>query len=176
MILLSPLDIDLLDFIKTGKFDYIKIGQTKEWISNNFPSPNRTDKNNYDSPIWFYGNIEFHFYDDDQTLYLIYTDYIDTLDGGEDLRLNKWIFSEPDKLTIENVTRHLVKERIAFKLEFGSLLSGYTTAAIMIVKSNVRLAFALPENDDEDFEVYHKKTITEDANQFKLFSFSLSND
>jgi hypothetical protein len=175
MKLSSPLDIDLLEFIRTGKFDYIKIGQTKEWISNNFPDPDLMYKDNYESPIWFYGNIEFHFHED-ETLFLIYSDYIETLTGGDNLKLNKWIFNEPDKLTIENVTHHLTKQRIAFKLEFGSLSSGYTSAAIRILTSHVKLSFALEENDEDDIEVYHKKTLTEDANQFKLFSFSLSND
>ena len=172
MTLTEPIDIDLLTFIRTGKFDYIKLGQTKEWILNNFPDPDEMYKDNYNSPIWFYGNIEFHFHDDD-TLFLIYSDYIDTLHGGQSLRLQKWIFDEPEKLTIENVTRHLTKERIAFKLEYGTLSNGYTSAAIEIIASKVKLSFALPENDEEDYEQYLLRLKSIDSNLFQLFSISL---
>jgi hypothetical protein len=172
MTLTEPIDIDFLEFIKTGKFDYIKLGQTKEWILNNFPDPDEMYKDNYNSPIWFYGNIEFHFHDD-ETLFLIYSDYIDTLTGGQSLRLQKWIFDEPEKLTIENVLRHLAKERIAFKLEYGTLSNGYTSAAIQIIASDVKLSFALPENDEEDYEQYLDRLKGADSNLFQLSSFSL---
>ena len=53
----TKINIDILDFIKNGKFDYIKLGQTKEWILNNFPDPDILD---FKYNIWTYGNIEFH--------------------------------------------------------------------------------------------------------------------
>ncbi len=55
--------IDLLEFIQSAKFDYIKLGQTKEWILNNFPDPDglQDSAEVYDNPIWWYGNIELHF-------------------------------------------------------------------------------------------------------------------
>lgn len=60
----DKIKIDFLEFFKFGKFDFIKLGQTKEWILNNFPEPDsRFDsemlKNGCD--IWTYGDIEFHF-------------------------------------------------------------------------------------------------------------------
>jgi len=39
MVLSHPITINLLTFFKTGKFDYLKLGKTKEWILNNFPDP-----------------------------------------------------------------------------------------------------------------------------------------
>lgn len=173
MTLNAPIDIDLLTFIRTGKFDCIKLGQTKEWIINNFPDPDELYKNNYKSPIWLYGNIEFHFYDD-QTLFLIYSDYIDTLNGGQSLRLHKWIFDEPEKLTLENVTRHLTKERIAYKLEYGTFSNGFTTAAVEVAASQVKLSFSLPESDEEEYDDYLRRLKNADSNLFLLFSFSLT--
>ncbi|MCB2410173.1 hypothetical protein [Hymenobacter lucidus] len=171
MKLAEPVDIDLLDFIKNGRFDYILLGKTKEWIINNFPDPDDIDHNCYQDPIWRYGNIEFHFHED-ETLSSIYSDYIDTLSGGDSLRLEKWIFNESQKLTIETAVRHLIKERIAFKLEYGSLSDGYTTAAVRIIKSQVKLSFALPERE-EDYEEYLARCKSEDSNSFRLFAFSL---
>ena len=169
----EPINIDLLTFIKTGKFDYIKLGQTKEWIIENFPDPDDTYQDNYNSPIWFYGNIEFHFHEDEK-LFLIYSDYIDTLDGRQSLRLQKWIFDEPDKLTLDNVIRHLTKERVDFKIEYRTLSTGDTTAILEIIASHVNLSFALPENDDEGYEQYLQKLKDVDSNLFRLYSFSLT--
>ena len=95
MKLADKIPIDLLEFIKSGRFDYIKLGQTKEWLLNNFPDPDgfaESPKMNA-HPIWQYGNIEFHFTQGQLTL--IYSDYIDSLDGGKSLELHKWIFAEP---------------------------------------------------------------------------------
>jgi len=167
----NPIEIDLFTFLKNGKFDYIKLGQTKEWIINNFPDPDDTYKDNYNSPIWFYGNIEFHF-NDDNKLFLIYTDHIDNLNGGQNLILDKWIFNRPKELTIENVTRQLTKEQISYKLEYGTLSNGYTSAEIECLDSGVRLGFAFPESDEEEYEEYLEKLKTIDRNLFRLFSIS----
>jgi hypothetical protein len=173
MKLAQRIEIDLLDFLKNAKFDYIKLGQTKEWIINNFPDPDETYIDSYNSPIWFYGNIEFHFRDDD-TLFLIYSDYIDTtLDGGDSLLLKKWIFDQPENLTIENVARHLAKERIGYKLEYGTFPGDYTSAVVKCLESGVALSFAFPERDEEEYEDYLKKLKTADSNLFQLVSFSL---
>jgi hypothetical protein len=172
MTLTVPIDIDLLTFIRTGEFDYIKLRQTKEWIINNFPDPDDTYKDNYDSPIWFYGNIEFHFNDNNE-LFLIYSDHIDTLNGGQSLRLKKWIFDKPEELTIENVVGHLAKERINYKLEFGTLSDGYTSAAIESLTSGVKLGFNLPENDEEDYGQYLERLKSADSNLYRLYSISL---
>lgn len=54
-----PINIDMLDFLRDGRFDCIEPGQTKEWILNNFPDPD--GKCRIADDIWLYGNIEFHF-------------------------------------------------------------------------------------------------------------------
>jgi hypothetical protein len=88
MKLTDKIHIDILSFIRTGKFDYLKIGQTKEWILNNFPDPDDigigdTIKN---AQIWFYGNIELHF--DKDELSLIFSENIVGLDGGPSIEFD----------------------------------------------------------------------------------------
>lgn len=39
MILKEPIEIDFVEFFKTGKFDHLKLGQTKDWILTHFPDP-----------------------------------------------------------------------------------------------------------------------------------------
>lgn len=126
----------------------------------------------YKHPIWRYGNIELHFHDD-QTLYLIYSDYIDTLDGGKSLRLNKWILNEPENLTLEYVIRHLNKEKVNFKLEHKTLFQGFVVANIELSESKVLLGFA-PEETENDIDEFLARCKTADSNTFKLVSFSLA--
>lgn len=164
--------IDLLEFFRTGKFDYLKPGQTKQWIINNFPDPD--DKFDYNAPIWVYGDIELHFNGEDK-LFLIYSDYIDTLDGGNSLALDKWIFKEPEKLTLEYVIEHLNIERIGFKVVHRVFSLGFITSVIEILDSKISLGFEPAEYDNEDSEAYLLRSQTADPNKFKLVSFSLMN-
>ncbi len=172
MIVTKPIDIDLMTFIKTGKFDCIKLGQTKEWIINNFPDPDDMYTDNYNSPIWFYGDIEFHF-NDNNKVFLIYSDRIDSLSGGQSLQLHKWIFDKPQELTIQNVTTHLAKERIDYQLKYGTLLNGFTSAGIEILASGVTMGFSFPEGE-EDYDQYLERLAKTDSNLFQLHSISLT--
>jgi hypothetical protein len=165
--------VNLLDFIKSGKFDFIKLDQTKEWIINNFPDPDglAAMPETYEHPIWQYGNIEFHF--TDNQLSLIYSDYIDTLDGGKSLELDKWICAEPQKLTLAYVAARLNQQRISFttKHQTRGDVSG---AYLKILESGVKLGFAPAENGDETLAKLLERHRNEDSNSFKLYSFSLS--
>jgi hypothetical protein len=173
MQLQHKITIDLLEFIKTAQFDYIKLGQTKAWILNNFPDlDNLQDSSEvYDNPIWWYGNIEFHF--SGEELFLIHSDYTETLDGGESLKLKKWILSEPEKLCLSYVMEHLNQQRIDFKVEhqtFGELSS----IKVTILKSGVVLGFSPEENDDEELEAFLERNKKGDSKTFRLHGFSLS--
>jgi hypothetical protein len=106
MKLKTPIEIDFLGFFKTGKFDCLKLGQSKEWILNNFPNPDsrfdlESEKSGFD--IWTYDDIELHFEND--ILFLIYSDhwYEWKLEGGENLNLDKWIFDDISRLTLNYV-------------------------------------------------------------------------
>ena len=35
----NKIKVSIKDFFLDGKFDFIEIGQSKEWILNNFPKP-----------------------------------------------------------------------------------------------------------------------------------------
>ena len=160
MTLPNKIEIDILDFIKTGKFDYLKIGQTKEWILNNFPDPDDIgigDTIN-NAKIWFYGNIELHF--DKDELFLIFTDNIDDLEGGQNLELNKWILSDRNSLTLSNFIDKLNIERIDFSKKTENFDLEYIR--LKIFDSNVQLTFINKENGATN------------PNEFKLSSFNLS--
>lgn len=137
MKLQEKIKIDFLDFIKIGKFDYIKLGQTKEWILNNFPDPDSftTDFLKPKYNIWTYGNIEFHF-DKVNELFLIFSDYLHELDGGENLDLDKWIFNDYSKLNLAYVLSNLNEQEIDY------CKSNNHFGVMVTTKSGVELFFS----------------------------------
>lgn len=160
MTLPNKIEIDILGFIKTGKFDFLKIGQTKEWILNNFPSPDDIgigDTIN-NAKIWFYGNIELHF--DKDKLCLIFSDNISDLDGGEYLELKKWVFNDTDSLTLSKFIDELNTERVDFSKKTEKFELEYIR--LNIVGSNVQLTFIDEEN------------VLTNPNDFRLSAFSLT--
>lgn len=157
MKLSHKIEISLLDFFKSAKFDYIKLGQNKAWILNNFPDPDdfSSDFLSTKSPIWCYGNIEFHFHEDN-TLFLIYSDYISTLDGGPNLALDKWLLEDYTQLTLLNVQSKLNEAQINYHTRIGE------GTVRLLLKSGVELMFSNEEAED-----------IKNPNRFHLSAFSL---
>jgi len=160
MKLADKIDINLLDFFRTGKFDYLKLGQTKEWILNNFPDPDDFGMGGtlMTAKIWFYGNIELHF--DKDELFLIFADNIYHLEGGQSLKLNKWILDDPNRLTLSHVIEQLNRNRIDFSKKTEKIDLEYVR--LNITESKVQLTFI-----DENNEL-------ENVNEFRLSAFSLT--
>lgn len=158
MKLKTPIEIDVLEFFKTGKFDYLKLGQTKEWIINNFPDPDYFDSDFLTEKvnIWTYGGIELHF--ESKKLYLIFSDhwYEGKLSDTRDIKLNKWIFEDINKLNFLYVLSKLNEHDIDYKKkidEFGVRLR---------LNSGVELTF---------YNIDEIQGLT--TNNFHLTSFSL---
>ena len=59
MTLTHPIQLDLLAFLKSSQFDFIKLGQSKEWILANFPDPDDFGEQmlNPKWPIWTYDRL-----------------------------------------------------------------------------------------------------------------------
>ncbi|MBX7156470.1 MAG: hypothetical protein U0Y96_02785 [Candidatus Kapaibacterium sp.] len=84
-------EVDFLDFIRTGTFGFLKLGESKtEIINQGFPPEDWVHGETIESSrVWRYGNIELHFIDRD-TLSGIYTDYISSIDCGENVIVSNW--------------------------------------------------------------------------------------
>lgn len=158
-------------FFKYGKFDFIKIGKSKEWILNNFPDPDFLERNPEirNSPIWNYGNLEFHFEQD--TLFMIFSDYIEELNGGKSLKLNKWFLNKTDELTLIEVIKKLIDEKINFKKKSNEI--GQFSVRLKL-ESGVILGFTLREKENENYDDYLKRCELTNENEFELYSFNLS--
>ena len=107
----------------------------------------------FTSDMWTYGNIEFYFnYPNPGTdrLGMIFTDNLYSLDGGNILNIDSWIFEQNPKalLSSEEVKRIMNDNKITFKLK-----KGFTNKQIiMLFESGIELAF------DEDFENFETDT------------------
>ena len=158
MKLKTPIEIDFLEFFKTGKFNCLKLGQTKEWIINNFPNPDCFDADFFTEEvnIWTYGDIELHF--ESEQLYLIFSDhwYEGKLEGNNQLKLSKWIFEDIDRLNLLYVITKLNEQNIDYKKKTDKL------GVLLRLRSGVELTFE-NINDEEGL----------DTNNFHLTSFSL---
>lgn len=152
----TKINIDFLAFIKHGTFDYIKLGQTKEWILNNFPDPDGFSEDflHPKYAIWTYGNIELHF-NKQNILFLIYCDHLHELDGGESLDLKAWILEDHSKLNLAYVQNQLNKEDIDY------CKSGNQFIITLSTRAGVELGFS---RDSED-------GIT-DPNLLQMYSFA----
>ncbi len=141
------INIDLLEFIRTGKFDYLKIGQTRDWVLNNFPNPDGFEDGdnwrNGEFEIFTYGDIELHFSND--ILYLIFADHFDKIQAGKSIDLtNKWVFEkDTSSLSLPFVIQSLLAEKIDFSTKYNGSLNCLTVKTV----GNVSLHF---ESDDSD--------------------------
>ncbi|WP_066802052.1 hypothetical protein [Moraxella oblonga] len=140
--------LDMFEFLVKGKFDCIELGQTQEWILNNFPDPNYYDgKSILGSEIWQYGKIEFHFYDN--KLEQIFSDHFQSnylgkkFNAGDEFIVKPWIFKNPKKLTLDYVMRKFVK----LNIDFEKRTTSYSIE--LILKSGVKLIFQNP-NDSKN--------------------------
>ena len=127
---MNKVTIDLFDFIKSGKFDCIKIGQTREWILNNFPNPDGfNDGGNWrngEFEIFTYGDFELHFSND--ILFLIFADFAGEFDPGKSLLFsNKWFFEkDTSQLNVSFVINELIAKRINFSTTINKKLFSVT--------------------------------------------------
>ncbi len=153
-----PVDIHIKDFFLEGTFDFIKPGQTKTWILQNFPDPDDESDMGNSLSIWRYGCIEFHF--DHDKLYLIWCDNLSYLRSNKSLKLDKWILDNLKELNLPYVQSKLNSENVTYSVNFDKKLNN---SIIRIKKSRVKLWF---ECDDEEK--------ADDPNNFTLVAFGLS--
>ncbi len=85
------MDIDILNFVKTGEFGFLKLGESKDEIINQgFPPEDWLNgESKESSKIWRYGNIELHF-ENGNDLSGIFTDYVSDIDCGENISISNW--------------------------------------------------------------------------------------
>ena len=132
-----PIAIDIYDFLYTGRFDYLAIGQSAESILQMFPAPDCVPKGLLVQKgwnIWLYGDIELHF--SDNRLTQIRADFQPdaALSGGRWVKLNPWFFAN-GCLDVYAVIQRLVQRNIDF------IKTETHTNLILQLQSGVELIF-----------------------------------
>ena len=132
-----PIEISMEDFIKKGMFDCIQIGQSKEWILNNFPDPDNGYSMSYKDTIWCYGSFQFFF--DKNQLYRIFCED-SALCVPKSLKIDKWVFGLP--VTLLKFIEILNRDSVDFELTHrNSKHEVSPRVEIAILCSKVRLDF-----------------------------------
>lgn len=133
------IEIDLLHFLRTGEFNIIRLGQTKNWILENFPEPDNCIPGlaYQEASIWRYGDIEFHF--DKNELFLICTESFKNISGGKSLKIINWLDELSQIFTLEFIIKHLNSEKIDFELVNDKMLKNYVR--LTLLESGVKMTF-----------------------------------
>jgi len=143
------MQVNILEFIKKGKFGELKIDQKKEEVLKILPKPDTVDyPSNLERKycILTYGNIEFHFIED--SLHLIHSDNFTYLDGGNALKLNLWKFEgNISEIKLEEMIENLVKEEVKFSLLKNNKLDN----TILKTEGDVELLFEQESNSTNYF-------------------------
>lgn len=149
-----PIEISFEAFFRSGHFDFLEIGQVKDWILQNFPDPDGWDgsKAMHEASIWRYGNIELHF--SGEKLAFLFSDYILELDGGPSLVLDKWILAQSNSLSLNNVITNFLESEIDFQI-VHSKIQGLRQISMILTQSGVKLLFEPSEEgaDSNSFQL-----------------------
>jgi hypothetical protein len=157
MIINHRISISLLEFLRTGRFDFIKIGMSRVHVLQVFPEPEEWGLGNtwQHAGIWRYGNFELHFQDD--TLIRIFNDYFPNIDGGQYLDIDAWILNK--KLSLLTLQAALNQSKISYQ----TYPNQSDQIIVKILPSHVELLFC-PEREES--------SLSTDPNQYVLAALS----
>jgi len=117
------MQVNITELIENGIFGFIKIGDSKQDLLNNQLTPESwlRDYNIDNSPIWRYGNIDFHF-TDSNILTSITNNYVTEINGGKPIQIiDRWIFKENNNPTLKEALDYLSLLGLDYKKETNNL-------------------------------------------------------
>ena len=112
---MSKVAVSMLEFLRTGEFGPIKLGISRAELRGCLDGPEDWEpypKAKQHAAVWKYGDIEFYF-DDDNILWMIFSDHVKTLNGGSAIDLDPWVISS--SLTVKQALRDLEDASIPFE-------------------------------------------------------------
>jgi len=159
MKLSHPIEIDLVEFFLTGKFDYIVPGQDAEWILANFADPDDDSDMGRGFRIWRWGSIEFHF--DHNKLFMIWCDGFRHVASSSSLKVRRGWLDRPTRLTLARVQHLLNNGSTSYRVVHNPVLQ---TTQVRILASNVEL----------HFEAADMQRDASQPNKYRMVAFGLS--
>lgn len=118
---MTKITVSMQDFLRTGEFGPVRLGMSRGQLRGLLGEPEGwgpSPQAKHNAGIWKYGDVEFYLNED--FLWLIFADDIDTLDGGKAIDLDPWVFN--GKVTVRQVlseleAAHVPCQRIDWKLD-----------------------------------------------------------
>ena len=138
-------EASLLEFARTGQFGPLRCGTSREELLAALGAPPLwgTEQDREIASIWRYGNVEFYF--DEDRVWMIFSDHEDLSDGGETLRVNRWIVRRGlPRLDFET---QLTKEAI----EFNVVAPSYDPHQ-RLVRTSVGAVFGFIDYLEDEFD------------------------
>lgn len=140
----QSLSISMRDFLRTGKFGEIQLGDSVEKLRDFLGEPPIVSSSSRSNPkpgIWKYGDIEFHLTHDRARVWMIYCDSFDDLKIGNSASIDNWFFR--GHAACEVVERELSAAQISFnRLDMPHEPTGY----LLRLGSGVELMFSTGTN------------------------------
>ena len=149
--------INILDFIRTGKFGEIELGFDYHHILKKIPKPDDVDRMSKGVYIWTYGSFEFHFFDGN--LFTFWCDQLDFMFSPrkKQFKLDRWIIGKyKDGFKLSTFIKELQKENITFE-KLGTFFSDESKDSLpdnVILKIDNATSVIYFENTDEDATDY----------------------
>lgn len=104
--------VSLLEFLKTGRFGSLEVGDSRRRVEQLFGAPPSWSAEHEveRASIWKYGDIEFYFNDD--LLWMIFADGFSILSGARRLKILPGVLS--GRARVEDVVETFKREKISF--------------------------------------------------------------
>lgn len=105
--------VSLKELIETGSFGPVKLGMNCEEVESSLGAPDDVGgtSRKYRKPsIWKYGEIELHFVQGADSLFLIHLDDFDVSSGGKSLHLDPWVIR--GTLSLSDAEQHLSRSEM----------------------------------------------------------------
>ena len=149
-------NIDFREFVKTGKFGFLKLGESKTEIENQGFTPEDWLKgeSKETSRIWRYGNVELHF-EDGNKLSGIFTDYVSEINGGKSISISNWWIISNGKTSPSLLTT--ISELNSLNLDY--IKTTYNVGYIELKLSN-GVYFTFDHPDEKPNEEHNNWTMT----------------
>jgi len=128
------------EFLRTGNFGEIRLGDSAEKVREFLGEPTTvggSTRRYPNSSVWKYGDVEFHFAQAPQRVWLIFCDSFDELEIGASALIDRWFFH--GHVACELVERELSAAEIPFhRLNMPHEPTGY----LLRLGSGVELLFS----------------------------------
>lgn len=147
--------VSLWDFILTGKFGDIEVGQTKDYILKHAYKPDEKFDMGSGLSIWRYSAFELHFID--ETLNFLWCDNLFWLNNPKkkQFHLYKSVFNDMEKLSFSYFCKLMNDSSIEFSV-FSVVYNQKDIIDQLILhinNSNTEIYFQNPNDDDEDVPI-----------------------